>query len=521
MVRIPRALTAGLTLSVVAASGCIFPTDRSGDLTVEADALPTLLVKDTVEIVARVVDADGTEVPNAVIGYASSDSTVAIVNAEGRLLAVGEGTATISVTAPGFVDAAPATATVTVRGLLEVDSITPRVVRFGSQLTLWGIGLSPELVFSVDVGGEDAPIAGFTPTDPSAPDREGALSVYVKPPSPRGSDVSVLGVNGGVVSSQPIIVQQFDIYEPNDTTPWRFGTKAIANPGAAFEPRGRDDFREATDWYTFTTNGGEDRTIVIGGKGIGSETFSVFVSDSMYSYGEYFGYYIGYNAWTIGPSTYFCGGLSTPDIYEQDFPLATVALRDLPAGEYHVVVFYTPQPEPNAYNVVVAKSYVSVLSPDGSEENDFCDVATPLPTSGTLTIDNPHDPDWYRLTVPSGGRTFSLNVTAADTLADLDVYVYGDFRPDSLPLYWLGFDAGQTESFSVFLDQGDYFVTVIDYPGQPTTYTMSSTLAAPPAGAAPMMQPVSADLIERARASKGASATTGTPRVLPLRSGRR
>jgi hypothetical protein len=459
-------------------------------------------------------------VPNAVIGYASSDSTVAIVSSQGRLVAVGEGTATISATALGYADATPATTAVTVRGLLEVDSLTPRSVRFGSELTLWGIGLSPELVFSVDVGGEDAPISGFVPLDPGQPDREGALSVFIKPPSPRSSSVSVLGVNGGLVAEQSIVVQQQDIYEPNDTTPWNFGTNAIANPGAAFEPRGRDDFREPTDWYTFTTDGAEDRTIIVGGKGIGSETFSVFLTDSMYSYGDYFDYYIGYNAWTIGPSTYFCGGIDA-DVFEEDFPLTTVALRNLPAGTYHAVVFYTPQPDPNAYNIVVAKSYVSVLDPDASEENDFCNVAPALPTAGTtLTIDNPHDPDWYRFSVPAGGRTFTVDVTAADTLADLDVYIFADLLPADLPLYGLGFDAGNTESVSVFLDEGDYFLLIVDYPGRATTYTMSSAMAAPPAGVAPAVQRISAATLANARAQKRAGASS-VPHPSPLRSGRR
>lgn len=344
--------------------------------------------------------------------------------------------------------------------------------------------------------------------------------MYVKPPSPRLSAVSVLGVNGGLVVGQPVLVQQFDIYEPNDTTPWNFGTNAIANPGAAFESRGRDDFREPTDWYTFTTDGGEDRTIIVGGKGLGSETFSVFLTDSMYSYGDYLGYYVGYNAWTIGPSTYFCGGIDA-DVTEEDFPLATVALRDLPAGTYHAVVFYTPQPDPNAYSIVVAKSYVSALDPDDSEENDFCNVAPSIPSAGTtLTIDVPHDPDWFRFSVPAGGRTFTLDVAAADSLADLDVYVFADSLPLSLPLYALGFAAGQTESVSAFLDEGDYFLLIVDYPGRTTTYTMSAVMAAPPVGAAPAVQRISPETLEAVRAHKRAGMLNAS-HTSPLRSGRR
>ncbi len=145
--------------------GCVYPTDRSQELSVEMSQLPTLFLKDTLQLDAQLMDATGNRVPNAVIAFSTGDPTVLTVDLSGRLLAVGVGTASVTATALGFQDAKPVTEPVVVRGLLEVDSVRPAnpplgpmSVLFGDTLHIFGVGLLPDSLFQVAIGGEDAVI---------------------------------------------------------------------------------------------------------------------------------------------------------------------------------------------------------------------------------------------------------------------------------------------------------------------------------------------------------------------------
>jgi hypothetical protein len=220
---------------------------------------------------------------------------------------------------------------------------------------------------------------------------------------------------------------------------------------------------------------------------------------------------VGPNAWTIGLETYLCGGLSFTrfgepvSVDEVLFPLSVLAIKDLPAGTYHVYAPYFPLGTPAAYELVIASQYLSLLPPDAAEENDYCNVATPIAATGSvnLTIDNPHDIDWFRFTTTLTG-TFTATASAAEPEADLDFYLARDFRPDSLVLVGVKSDPGDTESITGVLPPGDYFLVVVDFPGVPTDYTLSVTaLGAPPAAS----EPIDASLDEqlaRVRAKRDA-----------------
>jgi hypothetical protein len=164
---------------------CVLPTDRSSGLRVELlETLPTLLLKDSLRLAARVVDSSGVEVPHPALAFASSNPTVFIVDADGTLRAVGVGTATLSVTALGFAQATAFSQILRVRGKLEVDSIRPLGVRFGDSIEVFGVGLDPDSLFSISIGGADAEASAFFPNDPERPEREGMLRVW----APLGHD---------------------------------------------------------------------------------------------------------------------------------------------------------------------------------------------------------------------------------------------------------------------------------------------------------------------------------------------
>ena len=87
MVPLRTVVAAAVVTGSAALAACLFPTDRSGDLQVEADAVPTLLERDTVRLAARLVDAADVPVPNAEIRFSSSDPSVLLVSDSGRAVA--------------------------------------------------------------------------------------------------------------------------------------------------------------------------------------------------------------------------------------------------------------------------------------------------------------------------------------------------------------------------------------------------------------------------------------------------
>ncbi len=508
--------------------GCVYPTDRSQELSVEMTQIPTLFLKDTLQLDAQLVDAGGNPVSNAVIAFSTGDPTVLTVDPSGRVLAVGVGTASVTATALGFQDATPVTQPAVVRGLLEVDSVRPAnppfgpmSVLFGDTLHIFGVGLLPDSLFQVAIGGEDAVIAGFVPDDPAQPERFGKLSVWVPPPADRRSSVTVLGFAGGVVTPDSLDVLQFDVYEPNDTSLASLGSIPFGfrNPALAFEVRGRSDVEQPADWYRFTNTTAQDRTILVRSDAVGAETFAVFITDSLFWSSAAQTYGVGSESWTIGPQSHLCGGQPITSggveftIEELPFPAALIALRNLPAGTYDILIPYVPAGDPSAYEVLILSQYFSLIQADVAEENDYCDVAPNLSTFAAgevFSIDNFHDIDWFRFSVPPGpGQSEDIKATATTAVAfgeapDLDLYIVADLLPDSLPLVELSTAFGTTATLSVpALPPGDYFLIVVDFPGVPTEYTLSTTFAAPmaaSAAAAPALEaPTPLEALEQKR----------------------
>lgn len=497
-----RILAAVLLISLAGIGSCVFPTDRSSEVQIAIDPVPELFLKDSLQLSAQVTDAAGNPIPGAVLSYASSDpAIVSVLDAStGRMLAVGTGTATLTATALGFGAAAPATVDARVRGLIEVDSIKPRNVRFGDSLHIFGVGLNPDSLFTISLGGEDANPALYLPADPTKPNRIGRLSVWVAPPTARFSTLTLVGTGGGIVFPDTVLVAQRDLYEPNDTVPWHLGDIEVSleNPALAFEPRGRSDQLTPADWYTFTNTTQRDRTIIVFSEFVGAATFTTFMTDSLWWNGAAQDFGVGSKSWTIGPETYLCDGKSVTrfgepvTFNEQVFPFSIISLKDLPAGTYHVFVPYLSLAEPRSYTLLIATGYLSSIPRDVAEENDYCDVAKDVSiTAGeTLTIDNPHDIDWYKFTTTDPLTNVSFSVAAGGSVSpnlpnpDLDLYIVRDFRPDSLVFVKAATTEGPNESISAVVPAGDYFLVVVDFPGSPVSYAMSSAFGAAPFNAA-------------------------------------
>jgi len=518
-----RPFLPGVLLALGGALGCLFPADHSAQLRVELDSVPELFLRDSVRFTARVLTAAGDSVPGAVVSFTSSQPTVLSVGAAGEGLAVGVGQATVTASALAFAGATPATADVRVRGLLEIDSVKPPQVRFGDSLHVFGVGLNPDSLFTMSLGGVELSAAQYLAADPKKPGRVGRLSLWVRPPAERFSTLTLVSFAGGVVFPDTIGVLQRDRYEPNDTTPSNLGgiPSGFYNPGLAFEAGGRADVAQPADWFTFTNATVTDRTIIVSSEFVGAATFSVFITDSLgWRSGQYV---VGSRSWTIGPQTYLCSGKSVTRngqpvvLKEQVFPITIVSLAGLPAGTYHVLVPYLAPAQPRAYQVLISSSYQSSLPRDATEENDYCDVAKPITATATtpLSIDNPHDIDWYRFSVTTAG-VVQFTATGGKALnpnlpdPDLDLYLIRSFPDsrvspplDSLVLVAAAQTDGSTETLSAPVLPGNYFLVVVDFAGSPATYTLASTI--PPAPPLAPPQPEDAATARRREASQAAS----------------
>ena len=471
-----------------------------------------MFLKDSLQLDARLVAAGGAEIDNAQIDYTSNDPTVASVDAFGMLLAVGSGTATVTADAKLFENTDPATQLVTVRGLLEIDSIRPVQARFGEAITLYGVGLSPDSLILVGIGEALAPdlddFSSYVPDDPAFPNRLGQLAVWVPPPANPISAISVIGFNGVRFGPDTLRVFQTDIYEPNDTVPADLGELPVGflNPALAFENRKRTDSDFSADWYRFTNAGNQQRTLVVFGTGA-TQNFQVFVTTGASWRPAQQTFLVNPGEWSVGSGGYFCAGLSMTlagemfQPFEEQFPAAVISLDQLGPGTYNLLIAFDAPGDPQPYQIVVLNSYVSIdgTAKDPAEENGWCAVAKDLNsfTGANLTVDNPHDIDWFRFTVPIGGQDVRINASSPDSLVDVDLYLLADQRPTDLPILDLSTefltsndaicarDIGGKCIGPLALPAGDYFLVAVDYAGETGPYTLGATFTSPPA---PIMQ---------------------------------
>jgi hypothetical protein len=488
-------------------------TDRSGELVVQMDAIPALIVGDTLQLSAHVLSA-GDTLSNAGVSFGSNDVTVVLVSEEGRLFASNPGRAEVSASALTFQGAQNATQVVEVRDVYELDSIAPRQVRYGSVVDLFGVGLTQTLTASF--GGAEAIFHSYTPQQPGQLNRFGKLSLWVTPPAPTISQAVLLGFEGLLISDSILVVQR-DIYEPNDSVPTQFGsiTDSIYNPALAFERVRRNDGRLGVDWYTFTTTTPGDWTVTAWSPAGGSR-FDVYLTNSLFFSSaaldaEGIGLYaVAPGDWGSGAGFRPCDGMgfrypSGEHAFSFEVPpdSAVMALQDLPAGTYHVMVaygesgpFYDPMANVSGIGVFVdslnlvtplptglriKRGYHSAILPDRFEENDYCSVAQGITVPSTVdrvNIDTPHDADWYKFSVATGAN-IQFTVDAVEEFADVDMYVIRDWRPDSLVVVDFGIGADATVvnvTEGVFLDPGAYLLLVVDFIGLPTEYTLSSEI---------------------------------------------
>jgi hypothetical protein len=476
------ALLACLALS------CVYPTERGADLRVEMDPVATLLDGERDTIVARVMDPAGTVLTDIPIVFASSDPTVAFVTAEsGEVIAAGPGSAVISAMPVGFEGTDPAVQTLLVKQQVAIDSIRPNFRRYGETVDVFGVGLSPAVLYTL--GGAPVPIESWIPEDPRRPERFGILRLWVAPPAPRTSKAFVIKESGSALSQDSVAILPRDIFEPNDGAPAHLGTvDRFENPALFFEQGFRDD-TVGVDWYRFTTATAHDRSVTIQSEQINTFGYLPILSNKPIWQPQSTTIALDSETWAVSPRLQVCQGLPIEIGFT---PGATfrVAAQDLPASTYDILLVYL---FPGAgYRLRIVDMYESVREPDGAEENDVCTEADALVLGGApriLTIDNPYDPDWFSFSLDAASTvSFVVQATSIGTGTldpDLDIRLFRNHAPDSLPMVAMGDTDGNIDQASATLIPGDYLLLVTDFAGVPTVYRLTSSVVAATPGLPP------------------------------------
>src|SRR5213594_4070712 len=115
---------------------CVYPTEHDSAVHVDLTHIGILLRGNDTAATAtawRILGpADSQPIPNVVFVWSSSNPSVATVDNTGHIVGITSGTVVITAAAANFdKEARPATNTLRVSAPLEVDSVRPKVVRYG------------------------------------------------------------------------------------------------------------------------------------------------------------------------------------------------------------------------------------------------------------------------------------------------------------------------------------------------------------------------------------------------------
>lgn len=507
-------------LTTLTLGTCVFPTERDDAVQVSIAPL-NILIRGTDTLATatawRILSpTDSQPIRNVAFVWSSSDPLVASVDAAGHVVAIKSGTTILRAAAANF-DAGSRAGVDTLRvsAPLEIDSIRPQAVKYGQTVTVYGVGV--DSIFQASIG--NAVLLPYFFSNVRDPTGYAQIAYWVPPPA--HSD-SLFFIGNGVFgfSADMVEVTRRDLYEQNEAAPTVIDLETsrpfpgtaldfllFLNPALAFEVLPRDILQGA-DWYQLRQSTNRDLTIVINSDVPG--TFQTFLTDSL-GFGPS-GYFIGDTSWTFGPQSHSCKG-ATFAPKEAPSESTVVALKDFPAGALDAIAVYT---QPGRYALSVGAYYAVAgkgINRDAHEEDDFCNAADAkrvvlAPSySDMLTIDNPHDVDWIRFTVPGPGGQVVRFQTAARPLAaadssDIDLYVLDVPAAGDTVMNLRGgvAQAGSTVDTSIPLPPGDYYAVVVDFAGVPTRYAIcigtGGSCSLPPA---PPVAGLQAAITRRAR----------------------
>src|SRR5436309_3497022 len=333
-----------------------FPTDKSDKVFVTLEGPSRVVLRGhEMSVYARawrVIGTDSQPITNVAFAFGTGSSTTATVQNDGggyaTVTGVNSGTVHITARAISFEQAPEGDLLLRVSNPLEVDSVRPKLVRFGDTITVYGVGVDSIFIAFLDNATQfDYPLPGILSTRTRDSLGFSTATFWVTPPA-HTDRLSFIGP--GVFGNAPDTtkVLPFDVLEPNEVAPRTINLDApprfplipqikFLNPALAFEALKRDS--TGVDWYRFMQTTARDLTIILSAPEVRG-TFSTFLSDSLaFVPGTPPGHTIGPTAWTLGPGSHDCKGFVFEPAETQ--PESTiVALRGMPPGRLHALALY-------------------------------------------------------------------------------------------------------------------------------------------------------------------------------------
>jgi hypothetical protein len=506
-----RFASAAVGFAVLAGLTCSFPTDKSDQVYVVVTAPASVVLRGlkplTLSAAAwrRLPSGDSVLLQNVAFQWSTSDQATATVAPEfgspsdADVTGIKRGQVQVTVLAPGFEKAVSGSLDLRVADPLEIDTIFPDSLRWGEKLTVIGVG-----VRQIQLGFVNGALVRDTFSYPDVPTTKlDTAEFFVPPPSRNGPFIAASPDAFVIVPNKTIGVDTADLYSPNDTSAYDVDLNGAGpypthpgilfyNPALAFERPPLGSFNYRHEYYNFKrTDTTQALTFIYKPEVVNDTalTFTYLIDSVDQSGGSYFITAQTHFLYGPGAGLYVCDSLF---FFANELVADSIIepLQPLPTSNLHLLSFYRV---PGRYGVTVLQGYHTQLPPDRFEPNDlWCrdkdtshvDVVRGGPSKvlTNLTIDRPHDLDFYRfklLGLPSDTDTVTIKIVAANGAGDPDLTVMSqDFNN-----YFGGtFGVGTRDSISVRLPAGTYVLNVSDFPGVPTGYALCFTVDAPCTG---------------------------------------
>jgi hypothetical protein len=487
---------------------CGFPTDQSSQVFVTLEVPTRVVVRGQSVILRGLVwqqtsEGSPVKLTAASLSWTSDKPALAslVRQEDGSAVLTGINSGLVRVTAAprDYEDAHAATIEIRISNTVEIDSVRPRTVRYGGQITIYGVGLGQIAQAAL---GETSLIpdpAGFS----GDPNGAGEQRFWVPFPAATSRVLATATAGFSAPAAEVTEVIPRTVFFTSDGSPAvvrlnntdTSGRTLFENPALAITPEGggnlfhllpADTTRPVT--IIVSTNTQVVTSIV--------PSLSPLLPAGVETY------------WNIGAATQQCGGSVVRTAPGLDFATRPVTLaRSLQRTPGEGILLRVDGASPGRFALKVVEGFLGVdsrIKPDRFEENDFCTAAdsnSVLPTkaidltsglSDMLTIDQGYEVDWFRFSVPEDpehpgdptpllvtARTLSRPFAAGDSSnLGLEFGRVDDLRfggnPDGSVVPWLAesHEVGPAERLSSELPPGDYYLVVSDEAGVPTRYAL-------------------------------------------------
>ena len=479
---------------------CAVPADDSADIFVTIDAPSKVLARGQAVLLTahawRRTSSGREQLPGISFTWTSEDTRTALITAQEEggtalVTGVGGGRTRILASARAYEEAEAGVLDLRVANTIEIDSVSPDTVRYGEQVTLYGVGF--DRIDRATLGETELIV------DPRSragdPGGAGEVRLWVPYPARSGQVLAVADQGFSAPAPDSTVVLPEDTYDaPGAAMPFvDLNGPAVAGTDTLFHnPALALTGSQTVDGFRFfRADTTRPLSIIVSTRAPAVTFFEPVVYPLLpllpnpvpdATFGGPF--------WMLGESWHYCEFNRVPFVkpYGRTAEVRMVrAFMTAPSQTMLLGVYGDP---PGGYGVTVVDGYVTAdsrIQPDRFEENDTCptaaarasdpathiDLATPF--ADTLTLDNAYELDWIGFTVPESYsgvvtvRVASRPFGAADS-SDVGLYVV---FADIGSLLAQSHEPGHSETLSFEVPPlRDYYVVVADEAGVATRYAL-------------------------------------------------